>query len=137
MDELDLSSQQYFRKLLYVNQILFIVGASTVKASLLLLYKRIFVSSSFTRMIYAVGIFLCFYVFIFVLLAIFNCNPVDAFWADGGYCFDLLSFSYAYSTINIAVTFVIWLMPMPMVWKLHLPTSQKIGLSLVFLLGLL
>ena len=137
MDELDLSKQEYFRKLLYVNQILFIVGASTVKASLLLLYRRIFVSPTFTRIIYAVGTFIVFYVFVFVLMAIFNCIPVYAFWTEGGYCFDLLSFSYGYTSINIMLAFVIWFMPMPMVWRLHLPTGQKIGVTLVFLLGLL
>ena len=48
---------------------------------------------------------------------------------------DVASF-YVYCSIpNIITDVVILLLPLPMIFTLHISQSQKLGLSMVFLLG--
>lgn len=70
-------------------------------------------------------------------ISIFNCTPVSAFWTRKGSCLDFKKFGIGYAIVNITTDFEVWLMPMPSVWSIQLPTSQKIALCLIFLLGLL
>ncbi|KAJ6437900.1 cation transporter-like protein [Purpureocillium lavendulum] len=70
-------------------------------------------------------------------ISIFNCTPVSAFWTRKGSCLDFKKFGIGYAIVNITTDFAVWLMPMPSVWAIQLPPSQKIALCLIFLLGLL
>ena len=42
-----------------------------------------------------------------------------------------------YTGINIITDILIWLYPLPIVWKLQVGMSQKIGLAILFILGAL
>lgn len=74
---------------------------------------------------------------IMVFLSIFNCNPISAFWTHEGTCLNFKQFAIGYAIVNIITDFAIWLMPIPSVWRIQLPTPQKIAVSLIFALGLL
>ena len=124
-------------RLLFVASLLYKVAAIAVKVAILLLYKRIFVTETFTRVIYAVGASILTYSVLLFFLTLFECQPMNAAWTGHGSCPDSRMFAVAYAICNIIADFVIWIMPIPMVWKLHLPLGQRIGISLVFLLGLL
>ncbi|KAL3952491.1 hypothetical protein ACCO45_012434 [Purpureocillium lilacinum] len=48
-----------------------------------------------------------------------------------------IMFGIGYSIVNIVTDFAVWLMPIPIMWRVQLPLAQKIALSIIFLLGLL
>lgn len=126
-----------FAELLYFFQIFYVLAPPTVKLSLLFLYHRIFEHSRFLRLVYAMIALVSVWAVIMVFLAIFNCRPISAFWTHEGSCFDFKKFAIGYAVVNIVTDFAIWLMPIPNVWKIQLPTPQKVALSLIFALGLL
>lgn len=45
--------------------------------------------------------------------------------------------SYIQGVFNIVSDFYLLLLPMPVVWKLHLPTKKKIGVCAIFATGFL
>ncbi|KAB8234235.1 hypothetical protein ETB97_001418 [Aspergillus alliaceus] len=126
-----------FLKLLYYFQIFYILAPPMVKISLLLLYKRIFMSSRLLVVVYVMGVLISIWTIIMTFLGIFNCHPIDAFWTGQGKCLPFKQFAVGYAIVNIATSLVIWLMPIPKLWKLQLPTAQKVALILIFALGLL
>ena len=124
-------------ELLYVFQIFYILAPATVKLSLLLLYKRIFISPKCTRLFNACAIFIIVWATIMTFLGIFNCTPVRGFWTGEGWCFKFRSFAIGYAVVNITIDFVIWTLPLPLVWRMQLPVGQKVAITLIFILGLL
>ncbi|OAQ62524.1 hypothetical protein VFPFJ_11421 [Purpureocillium lilacinum] len=127
-------SQFYY--LLYYFQICYVVAPPTVKLSLLFLYKRIFPSRRFHLVVHTMALLVAMWGITSTFISIFNCTPVSAFWTRKGSCLDFKKFGIGYAIVNITTDFAVWLMPMPSVWSIQLPTSQKIALCLIFLLGL-
>lgn len=108
------------------------------KQSILLLYLRLFgVNRTFTRFTWTVMIFVFGYLFSNFWTQLFGCIPPAKFWNSEiqGHCFNFKAADLAYSSMNIASDFVIMILPLPMVWKLHLLWKGKVGLYLVFLSG--
>ncbi|KAJ4305889.1 hypothetical protein N0V90_001422 [Kalmusia sp. IMI 367209] len=50
-------------------------------------------------------------------------------------CINPFVYMYALSISDFITDGIILLIPIPMVWKLHLPLRRKIGVSFIFLLG--
>ena len=122
--------------LLYVASIIYKLGAAAIKASLLLLYKRVFISRGFKWLVCAVGAYVLTYGLVLVLLTAFACSPVEASWTGKGSCPHSRTYAISYAVLNIVADCIVWLMPIPTVWSLQMPIGHKIGLSFVFLLGL-
>ena len=125
------------RKIGYFFPIVFVLTPPVIKISLLLLYRRIFISRRLFFMIYAVGAVITVWAIAAGAVSIFECTPISASWLGGGHCVDLKLDATAYLIVDILTSFVVWAMPIPMVWKLHLSTGHKIALTIVFLMGLL
>lgn len=74
-----------------------------------------------------------------ILAGCFTCIPTEKLWnpmIEGG-CMNLSKFYYGLQIPNIATDAIILVMPMPVVWKLPISKAQKMGLSAIFVLGLL
>ncbi|KAG9235563.1 hypothetical protein BJ875DRAFT_458794 [Amylocarpus encephaloides] len=123
-------------EMLYVTQIFYILAPAAIKLSLLFLYKRIFVTKRFTMVCNVLLGVVAVWVTIMTFMGIFNCTPVDAFWTGKGKCVNFKQFALGYAAVNIGTDLIIWVLPVPMVWKLQLPIGQKISLTLIFILGL-
>ena len=110
-----------------------------VKISILLLYRRIFTTASFRRVSVAVGIACLLWFIIEVFLDIFQCRPFKAAFDPmlllTDHCIDLQSFYSGITVANLGLDLVVLYLPLHMVWKLKLPTKQKLMLSGTFLLG--
>jgi hypothetical protein len=68
------------------------------------------------------------------------CVPIQAIWDPRikGRCFKHeIVMWYVNGILHIVIDFAIIIMPLPIVWKLKLPLSQKILLSGIFGLGFL
>lgn len=78
---------------------------------------------------YTVGIF-------FAL--IFACDPIAMSYdvtITSGTCINRPSLYIATAVVNIISDVFLFCLPLPIVFKLQVPTRQKIGLILIFLLG--
>ncbi|KAH8429788.1 uncharacterized protein LDX57_007460 [Aspergillus melleus] len=124
------------KELLYVFLIFYLLAPPTVKLCLLCLYKRIFVSSRFLILVYFMIVTISVWATVTVFMGIFLCNPISAFWTEEGHRMSLGKFSIGYGVVNIITSFLVWMMPIPNMWRLQLRMAQKIALTLTFALGL-
>jgi hypothetical protein len=77
-----------------------------------------------------------------IIMTCFRCRPAAKIWQPWleGYCSSLSaqkSTDVATSFVNLAMDVVILLLPQPIIWKLNLTRQRRIGLTLVFSLGIL
>lgn len=74
-----------------------------------------------------------------VMLTTFQCNPIHRAWdlEVEGTCIDLMTFWLVNGAYSIASDIIILVLPLPMIYVLQLPRKVKIGLMIVFGLGLL
>ncbi|KAL2043877.1 hypothetical protein N7G274_003397 [Stereocaulon virgatum] len=110
-----------------------------VKISLLLLYRRIFSTAAFRKKSTFVGILCVIWFIITLCMDIFQCRPFDeAFRAETiftNHCIDLQKFYWGATATNLGIDVIMLFLPLHMVWKLRLPTHQKLLLSGLFMLG--
>ena len=108
-----------------------------IKISILLLYHRIFTLRAYRLMIKFCIVYMLLFQMSFILVSIFICTPIHSFWdlSEPSKCIDSVDFYVANSALNIFTDLVILILPMPIVWKLHVSRKQKTVLSLVFVLG--
>lgn len=68
----------------------------------------------------------------------FQCSPVAYAWDKsirGGHCINLGAYFRWLSFPNILTDAVILVLPLPLLWRLHTSTGQKIGVTCVFVVG--
>jgi hypothetical protein len=111
---------------------------TSAKISLLLFYVRIFTVRRFQIFAYAVGSLVLVHGIAVLFAIIFQCKPVPYAWdktIPDGKCFVQHVLYRFMSPPNVLTGILILVMPMPFVWKLHMPRAQKMALTGVFLLG--
>ena len=71
------------------------------------------------------------------LVAILACIPVSGFWDRRvtTKCIDIALYYLALTVPNIATDLILLAFPLPFIWKLRLPKSQKVALTGIFTLG--
>lgn len=84
------------------------------------------------------GIILCYMVATF-FSSVFQCTPIPRAWDKSipGTCISIPKNWYANAGFSIATDFIILVLPMPIIYKSHLPSNQKVALMFVFALGAL
>ena len=76
------------------------------------------------------------YLFSNLLTQIFGCIPIQLNWKlGGGHCFNGLAAGVAFSSMNVISDLLIFVLPMPMVWRLQSSRKVKLGVMLVFMGG--
>ena len=71
-----------------------------------------------------------------ILTQVFGCHPIELSWRDGaGHCIDRPKAGLAYGSMNIISDLFIFILPMPMLWRLQLNRKGKLGVMLVFMGG--
>lgn len=78
---------------------------------------------------------------LFAILEIFPlCQPFAYNWdktIPGGHCVNGAKAFYAVVSTNLITDLLIVILPMPMTWRLQLPTTRKLALTSIFGIGLL
>ncbi|KAK0609906.1 hypothetical protein B0T17DRAFT_500829 [Bombardia bombarda] len=136
------------RTLLYMNYIIYLYaplyGTTMLlaKTAILLEWARIFVPLGTRDTFYwACRIMLVVNGLIYVAAIIacaLVCIPVEAQWNlwVTGKCLDRTALYITVSSFNLTMDLFIVLLPQWVIWRLHLTQSKKIGVSVVFSLGL-
>ncbi|CAF9942111.1 hypothetical protein IMSHALPRED_003206 [Imshaugia aleurites] len=129
-----------FQKLSLLNIALWLATAAATKASLLLLYYRLFSPNKRFRLAVriAAAVVFCQW-FSLTAATIFQCVPVAAFWnhyIQGAKCINLPRFTVVSGVLNLLTDVMILCLPIPMVWGLNTTKTQKVTLTGIFLLGI-
>ncbi len=119
-------------------QLLYNLAITSIKWSILLFFHRTFHPHYFFRVVNwcVAGFVTCWFITV-TFGVIFQCTPLSFLWNKNqpGHCIDFEVLSISTAIVNIVTDCIIVGMPMPIIWKLQLPMTKKIGLSFTFLLG--
>jgi hypothetical protein len=121
-----------------VGQVIWAVANVGIKVSILDLFNRIFVTKWFVRVSYVLmGLGICVGVVI-CLEAFFICRPLAFNWDKSidGVCGDQDKAYRAQAIVNLFVDVAIVLLPVPMLWKLQMPLAKKLGVYVMFSIGI-
>ncbi|KAF2866253.1 hypothetical protein BDV95DRAFT_611718 [Massariosphaeria phaeospora] len=133
------SNLQIIDKTWYANTIIINAGIQSGKMAVLAFYYQSFSSRTFRRFVIAVGVSTLCWVTVVTLFLSLACWPIKKQWDASvqGHCKDRIRWWVATNVLNIISDFIIFLMPIPVLWSLHLPLKKKLGLCVVFSFGLI
>jgi hypothetical protein len=136
------------RKLVLIIETVFCFSAGLVKISILLFYRRLSsraISTTFRWVTWITIGFIAAYSVAFILVPIFGCNPISAFWDQvdvvkvvEGYsykCFNEGADVLAAGIISAVQDLATAILPTFLYWKLQLPIRQKLALFGIFAIG--
>ena len=127
-----------YSKSTYVLEALYPACTTATKFSILLLYRRVFTTHNtyFRFALYLISTVLITWAISGFFTTVFQCWPVHVSWDRmGGSCINLVAALTGLAVINTTVNASILILPMPMVWALNMPWKQKVGISLIFVIG--
>jgi hypothetical protein len=124
-------------QLLYAIDMFWITLVSLIKISILHFYLQVFPQKPFRVIVYILmGICSCFWIATLFAGAFF-CTPPEKQWYPDlpGHCGERRLFTSVPTSTDLGVEILVILLPMPLLWKLQMPTGRKIALMFVFGLG--
>ncbi|KAE9582100.1 Satratoxin biosynthesis SC1 cluster protein 4 [Colletotrichum fructicola] len=130
----------YFLVLFYVFGMLYLTALAFVKASILFLYLRIFPDEKFRRVLWCTQMFNLLLLIAFVGGTVGSCQPIHYFW-DGwtgemkGQCINLNAFAMSHGALNVALDVWMLVLPATQVYDLRMPLMRKLGVMLMFGVG--
>ncbi|WPG98186.1 Hypothetical protein R9X50_00097200 [Acrodontium crateriforme] len=128
------------RKWFFGSQLAYKTVMTLSKSSICSSYFHLFDSStrSFRLTLYTVQFFIVSSGFVFIVGAIFQCQPIAAFWDPSmpHSCFKSVPWWLSYAIIQITTDFILLLLPLSQVWSMSLTTNQKVGVCFLFSSGL-
>ncbi|KAL8913221.1 MAG: hypothetical protein Q9171_001935 [Xanthocarpia ochracea] len=126
-----------FAKAVLVTEVFYCVAIASVKWSCLLLYRRLFPTRGIRHLLWAVTGFIGLYTVIQSFLIIFQCKPFKGAWDPNieAVCINLSVMSIVTASLNVATDVITLTLPLPLVWRLHLPRAQRLQVCGIFLLG--
>lgn len=106
--------------------------------SVLVLYLRLFAIKKWFRYLTQLTMgFVCGYLLANLFTQIFGCSPRPKYYHPDipGHCIDYTKAGWAYGSMNIASDLIIFVLPLPVLWRLKLSRRDKAGLSFIFMNG--
>ncbi|PYI00820.1 integral membrane protein PTH11-like protein [Aspergillus sclerotiicarbonarius CBS 121057] len=114
------------------------VAIASTKLSVLALYYRIFITPKFRLVVILTAVWVILWLMTMEIVLGLECRPIQKFWDSSveGKCFNLVAFSYFTNIANLVTDIWIFLLPLPVILRLQITRNKKIGLSLLFSVGL-
>ena len=128
-------------QLILITEAFYTPAITAVKLSALLLYRRIFPSNEFRKILWVVaGIILC-YTIPQQAITIFQCDPISGAWDPAVHirakCVPLGIIFVTMASMNVATDIMTLSLPLPLLWHLQMNKMHKFQLIGIFLLGYL
>ncbi|CDM31460.1 unnamed protein product [Penicillium roqueforti FM164] len=111
---------------------------ASIKLSILGLYYRIFSTVVFRRVIIGTAVFIfCWLAAMEIGLGL-QCIPIERSWDSDvkGTCINLVAFSYFTNITNLVSDIWVFLLPLPIIFGLHVNRKRKLEIAGVFAIGL-
>jgi hypothetical protein len=121
-----------------VNTILFLALMMFAKIALCLFYRKLSDARWFQISLWTTIIVTVSYSVAFILAIIFACNPIEKNWnitITDGECINKGALYLAHTAMNAATDLVTLVLPIPVILQLKLPSLQKVGVLLMFVVG--
>ncbi|MCJ1458275.1 hypothetical protein MMC28_008646 [Mycoblastus sanguinarius] len=125
---------------IYISSTMYLISILGYRVALLLMYLRVFgASQKFRYATWAVLFFVTGYLSCNFVTLLFGCTPIAKYWKpdEPGHCINLVKADHTYGSMNVVSDFLMFLLPLPMVWQLQLSGREKLGLFLVFMSGII
>lgn len=126
-------------QLVLTSSVTYTPSATFIKLSLLTFYLRLSNGPRFLVLVYVIIFVVIGFGVGSVTAILLQCIPLSALWdskvMETAKCIQLTNFYYANAGINIATDVVILLLPLRILWGLHMPLRQRISLCALFGLG--
>lgn len=108
-----------------------------IKLSILAFYARIFPQKWFQWTVWGNAVFMALWGCAGVCGNIFQCIPIQFLWDPtlDGHCIQYGIFATVLGALTVVTDLIILVIPMPLVWKLHITKRKKWRLSTVFAFG--
>ena len=122
----------------YFPELGYTILISTIKASILLSYHRIFGHITWVRRAnYVLGGLVVGWCIAIFFSAMFQCTPIDKVWKPmkPGHCTQFIPFLWGNSITNNVIDWSILILPIIPVWKLQMEAKQKVLVIGAFGLG--
>lgn len=126
-------------KTFYFEQIFYKGTLNCTKLSMLLMYDRIFTEKRARTATWIVIGLIGLYALISIAVTVSQCLPLAKIFDKSvpGLCIDLTSFWYANAIFNLVTDLMILALPIPSVYEMQMRRMHKLGLFILFSLGLL
>ena len=142
----------------FIDEVLYLTALPIIKIAILCTYLKIFTNKYFKWLVYgAIGLNVA-YAITFILITIFQCNPVENVSANSwlgactlltlfvqawlnwdqtrsGQCNNVNAQSWASAGLNIFLDIIVVILPMPMLWNMNLNPRKKFLVMLMFGVG--
>ena len=125
-------------KILFVENLIYNSGLTLVKMSVLLFYTRLFSNDrAYRTAFWITGALIVGWWVAIDLLAIFSCVPPKKSWLPKtpGHCLSSHNGQLGATIPNVIIDVLLLVLPIPMLWRLHISTGRKMGLVGVFTAG--
>ena len=125
-------------KLNFIGAEIYLLSLLGYKMSILFLYLRIFSVSRVYRCCIWLVMFITFsYIFSQFWTQAFFCQPITKYWRPEtpGHCLSLVTIIDLYTSLNFITDLLIFVLPLPMVWRIQLSLQEKAGVFMIFILG--
>lgn len=112
---------------------------ASTKLAILALYYRIFSITTFQRVVIGTAVFIFFWIAAMEIGLGLECIPITKAWDTSvkGTCLNLVSFSYFTNITNLVTDIWVFLLPVPVIFRLHITDRRKWELAGIFTVGLL
>ncbi|KLU92881.1 hypothetical protein MAPG_11826 [Magnaporthiopsis poae ATCC 64411] len=129
----------------FVFNVFWSATVAITKLSILYSFLRIFeLNTRLRKVLYIIGAVVTGHTIATIFATIFECTPVSTTWEvsvsiplkGSGHCIDMTAFVRASTAINIVTDFAVCLAPIPSFWKIQVSIRQRVGLIVLFLLGI-
>ncbi|KAL8775533.1 MAG: hypothetical protein Q9209_000029 [Squamulea sp. 1 TL-2023] len=113
------------------------IAQSTTKISILLFYIQLFPTKVFRIAAYSLIVVVTIWMIQQVLAILLLCRPISINWDASvtGTCGNVAANCMAGAGVNTLTDILILILPMPIIWRLHVPLRNKLILSLIFGFG--
>ncbi|KAH7384531.1 hypothetical protein BKA66DRAFT_80135 [Pyrenochaeta sp. MPI-SDFR-AT-0127] len=139
MEEVTPEQFANFNKGILIGLYAWTTSNTLVRISTILLYLRIFPIRTFSIFCWVFLALNVAYALATFVVALLICRPIDYTWdptIPGGYCGSREQLYMWHGTQNLLHDIILVAMPMPLLWKLHLPIGKKVSLIVIFAMGL-
>ncbi|UPX11262.1 uncharacterized protein EKO05_0001876 [Ascochyta rabiei] len=129
-----------FVRWMYVLEILYFFQVTLLKLTLLFFFLKIFPRTIVRNLLKGTVAFTILYGLAFVIVAIFQCRPINHYWDNwdlehDGKCIN--DNALAWSNAIISIVLDVWMLVLPLyeVFRLQLSWRKKISVAIMFLVG--
>ncbi len=119
-------------------QCCYMVSLALTKISILVLYLRIFTYHYARWVIWAILVITIVYNIAGFIVQMTTCVPLSKLWepSEYGTCHSL-ALAWAFIGMHVATDFIVFIIPIPIVWSMTMSLRQKLLLLVLFSLGFL